>query len=266
MTAPRRLRAPVALAVVIAVAGAGAAVVGLALRGGADREPRGEAARPFEPAVPSRGAGVPSPPSGEDPAASAARAEHEEARALFRSLRDAFAAGGSADRQAEIRLGAALGALWPRRPAWSVDCRGLVCRVGVQAETPEWRDALEHDAAVRGMVERRASDPDGEDPASYLLLTPHAPPPGYDADVLGELERDLLASQEARDCLAASGAPRRFELELRADPSGITYRSRTPVPRHVDDCLREAIADVIRLADVPGGGVRTASRMVALRP
>ena len=77
----------------------------------------------------------------------------------------------------------------------------------------------------------------------YVLLAPASAAPGV--DVLGEVEREFLRSTDARECLSRVGALGSVEYELRVDLSGITYRTRTDLPREVQDCVEGVLGRII---------------------
>ncbi len=199
----------------------------------------------------------------EDPAEARRRAELEEARGRFRSLQEAFAHGGRVSPASKARLESALRAAPAgRRVAWAVACRGRLCKVTAPGPAGEWHPAAEEGEAVRKVVDRIASDPDGADGALYALLALEDAAPGD--ELLGRLETELLAAPAARACAARSRATGRVEYELRVDSSGFTYRADGDLPWPVIDCVNDVLADIMRGIPVPPNA-KTAVRKVALR-
>jgi hypothetical protein len=194
--------------------------------------------------------------------AAASIADAQESRARFVGLRDAFRGGGAPSAAAKRRIDAALLALWPGQPSrWRSLCRGSVCQVagdGVMANA-----ALVADPGVQRIADRVVVDPDGADPAAYVLLAPERGARGH--DVLGDVERALLQSEDARRCGTSEGVMGAIALELRVDSSGFTYRARSELPTRVVDCVTAVLGDILRLTDLPAAGVKSSTRHVLLR-
>jgi hypothetical protein len=199
----------------------------------------------------------------EDPDEVARRAEREEARAAFRILREAFVRGGRASRDAARRLEAAVAAVPPPGGArWQVTCRDRACRISAAAPGSAWQAALVAAPAVTAVADRLAADPDRRDTSVYLLLAHDDAAPG-DA-LVAELERELVASAEARACATTAQASGTIRYELRVDASGFTYRADGDVPWPVVDCVNGVLDDLMRGIEVPSTA-KSATRTVALR-
>jgi len=198
-----------------------------------------------------------------DPAEARRLAEHQERRARFESMRAAFEAGQGDTAASRARLEPALLALWPARPpTHHLACRERLCRVETPGAAPGALAALAADPGVRRLSEGVYLDPDGADPAGYVLLATAEALPGD--DVLGAVEKAFLGGSEARECLSSVGAIGHVEYELRVDVSGFTYRSRTDLPRPVLECVDDVLNGIINSTEVPRG-VKPASRTFALR-
>lgn len=202
------------------------------------------------------------PPEPTDPQVLRERAEREEARARYRSLRDAFAAGRPSPG-AQARLDPALRTLAKAGSArWKVACRGTVCRIDDPGAPAGFRDALAGSEAVRALADRTEADPDGVEAAAYLLLAPQSAAAG--GDVLAEVERRLRESGAARKCLAESPQKGAVRYDLEVDTTGVTYHMSGDLPWPVVQCVNLALADSITATDVPAA-VKSSSRSVTLR-
>jgi hypothetical protein len=198
-----------------------------------------------------------------DPAEARRLAEHQERRARFESMRAAFEAGQGDTAASRARLEPALLALWPARPPiHRLACRERLCRVETPGAAPGALAALAADPGVRRISEGVYLDPDGVDPAGYVLLATAGALPGD--DTLGAVEKAFLGGSDARECLSSVGAIGHVEYELRVDASGFTYRSRTDLPRPVLECVDDVLNGIIHSTEVPRG-VKPASRTFALR-
>ncbi|HEY6099301.1 MAG TPA: hypothetical protein VIW03_07715 [Anaeromyxobacter sp.] len=236
----------------------GAAAMAAALLGGCSGKTTDAA-----PAAGSVSAFPPAEVVPEDPAEARRQAEIEEARGRFRSLQEAFAHGGRVSPASKARLETALRAASARtRIAWQVACRGRLCKVTARGPVEAWHAVAEQGEAVREVVDRIASDPDGLDPTLYALLAEEGAAPG-DA-LLAQLESALRASAEARDCAAKARVSGTVEYELRVDGSGFTYRTGGDLPWPVISCLNAVLADLMLHIPVPPDA-KTAARSVALR-
>ena len=95
-----------------------------------------------------------------------------------------------------------------------------------------------------------------------MLLAPAGAAPGQ--DVLVAVEQEFVRSTDARECLSRAGALGSVEYELRLDISGFTYRTRSDLPREIQDCVEGVLNQIITSTEVPQQ-VRTASVTLALR-
>lgn len=198
-----------------------------------------------------------------DPGEARKLAERQERRARFVAMRDAFTAGKGETPASRTRLEPALRALWPAQPpGFRVSCRVSLCRVELPPPVAASQAALEADPGVRALADEVFLDPDGVDPAGFVLLA--APGAAAGDDVLGKVEQEFLRSDDARDCLSRVGAVGSVEYELRVDVSGITYRSRTDLPRPVLECVDDVLNRIVMSTEIPGD-VKTSSRTFGLR-
>jgi len=256
---PGRRRGGLLLAAV-AVVVLGGATAWFLLGDSPDESP--EVAAPAAPAPP----GLPrdlTPTEIADPDEARRVAEKLENRERYVAIRSAFQAKQGETPASRTRLEPALEALWPARPrTFGVACREAVCRIDLPAPLEAARSALAADPGVRAIADGVHIDPDGSDPAVYVLLPPVNAAPG--SDVLAEVEREFLRSTEARECLSRVGAMGSVEYELRVDPSGFTYRTRTDLPREVQDCVEAVLGGIITSTQVPPD-VKTASLNLSLR-
>ena len=115
---------------------------------------------------------------------------------------------------------------------------------------------------MRAVADGVFLDPDGVDPAGYVLLAAANAAPGQ--DVLTELEQEFTRSSEARECLSRAGAVGRVEYEVQVDGSGFTYRTRTDLSRDVRECLESVLNGIITATAIPSE-VKAASITMALR-
>lgn len=205
----------------------------------------------------------PTPSEVADPAEARKLAEHQERRARFESMRAAFEAGQGDSASSRARLEPALLALWPARPpTHRLACRERLCRVEAPGAGPGALATLAADPGVRRLSEGVYLDPDGVDPAGYVLLAAAGALPGDDA--LATVEKAFLGGSDARECLSSVGAVGQVEYELRVDASGFTYRSQADLPRPVLECVDDVLNGIIHSTEVPRG-VKPASRTFALR-
>ena len=202
---PRRGRGP---AIAVLVAAAVAAAAWLALRDSGEVPPTASAPAPGPAAAPAR---EPTPSEVADPDEALRLAVHQERRTRFEAMRSAFEADARATPASRARLDQALRALWPARPvAYGLACRELLCRVELPAPPQASRAALAGDPGVRALAEGVFLDPDGVDPAAYVLLAPLNASPGE--DLLAGVEQEFLRSRDARECLSRAGAVGYVEL------------------------------------------------------
>ncbi|MEI7706512.1 MAG: hypothetical protein WCK73_18150 [Deltaproteobacteria bacterium] len=181
----------------------------------------------------------------------------------FEAMRAAFEAGGRDTPASRARLEPALQSLWPARPAtYRLACREAVCRIDLPSSPETARAALASDRGVRAVADGVFLDPDGVDPAGYVLLAAANAAPGQ--DVLTELEQEFTRSSEARECLSRAGAVGRVEYEVQVDGSGFTYRTRTDLSRDVRECLESVLNGIITATAIPSE-VKAASITLALR-
>jgi hypothetical protein len=181
----------------------------------------------------------------------------------FEAMRSAFEGGRRDTPASRERLDPALRALWPARPAtYRLACREAVCRVDLPAPLEASRGALAADPGVRAVADGVFLDPDGVDPAGYVLLAAVTAAPGQ--GILSEVEREFSRSTEARECLSRVGAVGAVEYELKVDGSGFTYRTRTDLPREVQECVEAVLNGIITATALPPE-VKTASVTLALR-
>jgi hypothetical protein len=189
-------------------------------------------------------------------------AEVEAMRGLYHSLRGAFASSAPLARSRQ-RLAVPLGRLWPGpSPSWKLDCRGRVCRVQADGPAESWRTALRADPGVLALVDRFAHDPDGTDPAAYLMLSQEDALSG--AEILAGVERRLRDSAAARTCLAQAPESGTVEYELEVDDSGITYRLGGTLGIRARACVDDVLAEIITSTDV-APPVKAAALRVSLR-
>lgn len=256
---PTRRRGGLLLAAVAVVVLGGAAA--WFLLGDSPDEPS-EVAAPTVPASPGPSR-EPTPTEIADPDEARRAAEKLESRERYVAIRSAFQAKQGETPASRARLEPALDALWPARPrTFGLVCREAICRIDLPAPLEATRPALAADPGVRAVADGVHLDPDGADPAGYVLLPPVNAAPG--GDVLAEVEREFLRSTEARECLSRVGAVGSVEYELRVDPSGFTYRTRTDLPREVQDCVEAVLGGIITSTQVPPD-VKTATLNLSLR-
>lgn len=197
------------------------------------------------------------PPEVADPAAARRLEELIEARGRYRALRDGFT-GPLADAPRQ-RLDPALRALWPgRAAAYTLSCRGKVCRVEGPGDPASWRPQLLTSGAVARVSDRVVVDPDGDEKPAYVLVSEGAA--GSGEDLLAGVERRLRESDEAAGCLDGAG-PGTVELEVLVDQTGITYRAGGTAPARVIDCLGSALGSLAANTRVPAE-TQAATRMV----
>lgn len=205
----------------------------------------------------------PMPTEVADPGEARRLAENQERRARFSAMRDSFASGKVETPASRARLEPAVRALWPvQPPPFRIACRASLCRVEFPAPVAASQAAFAADPGVRTISDEVFLDPDGADPAGYVLLAPLGAAPGI--DLLGGVEEEFLRSSEARECLSRVGAVGSVEYTLRVDVSGITYRSSTDLPRPVLECVDDVLNRIIATTEIPRE-VKTASRTFGLR-
>lgn len=195
--------------------------------------------------------------------------ELNELRTRLAALRRGFAAA-KRDHSSEARLLPALDEIFPgRSPRWELECRGLLCRLEVQAPQSEWREPLAANKKVRPHAERLTFDPDEEHVAFVELVelrVADGPERPEGERILQELEEKLLASEAARGCLAKGTEGGAAEVLLMIERSGITYRFGSATDRAVAYCLTmQAMPDVVGGVSAPAG-VHRAERRVRLAP
>ena len=252
-------RGGILLAVVAVVVLGGAAAWFLA--GDSPDEPA-KVATPAAPA-PSAGPRELTPSEIADPDEARRAAEHLERRERYVAIRSAFQSRQRETPDSRDRLLPALDALWPTRPVtFGLACREAICRIDLPAPAEATRTALAADPGVRSVADGVHVDPDGTDTAAYVLLPAVGAAPGL--DLLVEVEREFLRSTDARECLSRVGAVGSIDYELRVDPSGFTYRTRTDLPREVQDCVESVLNGIITTTPVPPE-VKAASLTFALR-
>jgi hypothetical protein len=170
-----------------------------------------------------------------------------EARSRYQALRDGFT--GPASEAARQRLEPALRALWPGQPpAYTVACRGRVCRVEGPGAPDAWRPQLQGSQAVARLVDRVVVDPDGAEKPAFLLVSEGRP--GSGEDLLAEVERQLRDADPVAICLDGA-PPGRVDLEVLVDQSGITYRAAGSAPPALIDCLGNALGALAAATRVP---------------
>jgi len=114
---------------------------------------------------------------------------------------------------------------------------------------------------VLALVDRFAHDPDGADPAAYLLLSQEGASSG--AEILADVERRLRGSGAARSCLArASGGTVEYELEV--DDSGITYQLGGTLGMPARACVDDVLAEIVN-STIVAPPVKAAVLKVSLR-
>jgi hypothetical protein len=208
------------------------------------------------PPPPMTGTQTITPPEVADPVEARKLEVLIEARSRYQALRDGFTGPGTeAPRQ---RLEPALRALWPGQPpAFTVGCRGRVCRVEGPGDPAAWRAELAGSPAVARVADQVAVDPDGVEKPAFVLVSEGRP--GSGEDLLGSLERSLRESDEAASCLEG-GAPGTVEVELQVDQSGVTFRAAGTAPLAVVDCVSRAAAELAgatRVAPTTQAATRT---------
>jgi len=253
----RRARRLVVAASAVAL---GLAAAFLLLRDSAPPPEESQATAQAAPAAPPRQL---TPTEIPDPEESLRAALRLEQAARFEAMRNAFQGAPRDTPASRERLDPALRALWPARPApYRLACREAVCRIDLPAPVEASRGLLAADPAVRAVADGVFLDPDGVDPAVYVLLAAVTAAPGQ--DILSEVEREFSRSSEARECLSRVGAVGSLEYELRVDGTGFTYRTRSDLPREVQECVEAVLNGIIVATAVPPE-VKTASVTLALR-
>jgi hypothetical protein len=96
----------------------------------------------------------------------------------------------------------------------------------------------------------------------YVLLAAEEAAPGD--DLVAALERELVASPEAKACATSAQATGTVKYELRVDGTGFTYRVDGDLPWAVVDCVNDVLAGIMRGIPVPPSAKR-AERVIALR-
>lgn len=245
-------------------AAAAGALLAALLGGCSGKEPPAVSAPPAQGAAALPPAYAPAPEFvPEEPAEVRRLADLEEARGRYRSLREAYARGGRSSPASRARLEGALAAIATvDQPGWTVACRGPACRVRSRLPAKAWHPLVEHDPGVRALADRVALDPDGVEPAAYVLLAAEDAADG--GALLDQVANELTGSEEVRACAAGAGAGLALRYELRVDTSGITYRADGDAPRAVSECLDGVLGDILRTTTVPPTA-KSATRTVALR-
>lgn len=211
------------------------------------------------PPTPMTGTQTLTPPEVADPVEARSLEVLIEARNRYLALRDGFT--GPASEAPRQRLEPALRALWPGQPAaFTISCRGRVCRVEGPGDPAAWRAQLLGSQPVAKVADRVVVDPDGTEKPAYVLLSEGRP--GSGEDVLGDVEKRLRESDETAICLDGA-APGTVEVELLVDQSGITYRAAGTAPLQVVDCVGRAAAALAAAIRVPPA-TQAATRTVVL--
>lgn len=219
---------------------------------------------------PAPGEAVPGPlvePLPLEPVARERALETNEARQRLDELRRGFLAG-SRTPASEARLLPALDALFPAgSSAFGLECRGLLCRLEVEAAVAEWQAPFAGHGEVRRHAERVTFDPDGVRIA-FVELVPVRVADGAERPegerILDDLEERLRGSEAARGCLAEGPGGGEAEVRLTIERSGVTYRFGSGTASAVAYCLMmEAMPDVVGGISAPEG-VRRAERRVRL--
>jgi hypothetical protein len=202
----------------------------------------------------------PSPVVSQSDLDQAARAE--EARAQYYALKSAFDGGRANDRSRE-RMEVALKRLWPSPPpSWRATCLNRVCQVVAEEHPGDWRAALRLDPGVGAIADRIGWDPDGGDPAAYVLLSAEDAQPG--APALERVEKELRESPAVRACLARASGPGTVELELIIDSTGITYLRGGTADPGARSCVEDQLAEIITRARLPAK-VKSGNRKITLQ-
>jgi len=189
-------------------------------------------------------------------------AKLEEARALYFTLKSAWE-GGRPDERSRIRMEAALKRLWPGpEPRWRTACLNRTCQVMVESAPFDWREVLRRDPGVGAITDRIGWDPDGGDPAAYVLLSIEGAEPG--APALERVEKALLDSAAVRSCLAKATEQGTVEYELIIDTTGITYRRGGTADRETQSCVEEQLAELVTKVRTPPK-VKSDTRKIVLR-
>jgi hypothetical protein len=189
-------------------------------------------------------------------------AKLEEARALYYTLKSAWD-GGKPDERSRVRMEAALQRLWPGpAPRWRATCLNRTCQVLAEGAPFDWREVLRKDPGVGAIADRMGWDPDGNDPAAYVLLSIEGAEPG--APALERVEKALLDSAAVRSCLAKATEQGTVEYELIIDSTGITYRRGGTADRETQSCVEEQLSALVTSARTPAK-VKSDTRKIILR-
>jgi len=253
-----KMRTLLAVALLI-LAGAGVAFW-LIAREGAPQAPA-ELGAPPSPTPPVEVAQERPPPPAEQQDLDRA-AQAEAARALYYSLKTTFDAGRPNERS-RVRMEAALKRLWPTPPPrWRTRCLNRICQVLAEGYPGDWREVLRRDPGVEALADRIGWDPDGADPAAYLLLSIEGAESGTPA--LERVEKELLESPAVRACLAGATEQGTVEYELIIDSTGITYRRGGTADPAAKACVEDQLAGIITKARTPAK-VKAGTRKITLR-
>jgi len=178
-------------------------------------------------------------------------AQAEDMRGLWFTLRSSYEGGVPLERSRQ-RMEAALRRLWPGpSPSWKAACRNRVCRILVEAAGPAdaWRAALKGDPSVSDVADRIGWDPDGNDPAAYVLLSQEGAEPG--SSILDQVERRLREAPAVQECLRQSQQAGALEYDLAVDDSGITYRRGGNLEVSVQACVDEQLSAIVTSTEIP---------------
>ena len=132
----------------------------------------------------------------------------------------------------------------------------------VESAPFDWREVLRLDPGVGAIADRIGWDPEGGDPAVYVLLSAEGAEPG--APALERVEKQLLDSPAVRACLAGATEKGTVEYELIIDSTGITYRRGGTADVPTQSCVEEQLAQIITSARTPGK-VKADTRKITLR-